>query len=127
MTAANINDLRRAFYGGDEQALLQSYYDAGLSFADLLASIDTSVITASLATGVITQTFATADATHAARTSAATAVTAATDVTPFGYTTQAQADAIVTNLNAVRADLADTAALLNFVIDGLQAAGHFAV
>lgn len=69
-----------------------------------------------------TQTFSTADKTHAARTSAATATTAATNVSPYGYS-QAQADAIVTNLNAVRADLADTAAVLNSLIDDLQALG----
>jgi len=70
-----------------------------------------------------TQTFSTADKTHAARTSAATATTASTQTTPWGFSTQAQADAIVTNLNAVRADLDDTAQLLNSVIDDLQALG----
>ena len=73
-----------------------------------------------------TQTFATADKTHAARTSSAVATDAATQATPYGYATQAQADAIITAINAVRADLADTAQLLNSVIDDLQALGLIA-
>ncbi len=68
-----------------------------------------------------TQTFATADKTHDTRTSAATATDAAT-LASYGYT-ETQANAIVTNLNAVRADLADTAACLNSLIDDLQALG----
>lgn len=118
----SINDLRHAFFGGvgEEQATLQAFYDAGLSANDLLSGIGEG-----LATGEITQTFSTADATHAARTSSAVATTAAINVAPYGYS-QAQADAIPAAINAVRADLADTAALLNYVIDRLQAAGHFA-
>lgn len=136
----SINDLRHAFFGGvgAEQATLQAFYDVGLSAADF----------ATVATGVITQTYATADATHAARTAAdpaaATAVapasTAATLVTPAGYSTVEQADAIRlatqalitdvasirTQLTALRADHLDTAQLLNHVIDRLQAAGNFA-
>ena len=69
-----------------------------------------------------TQTFATADKTHAARTAAAVVTTAATNVAPYGYS-QAQADAIVTAINAVQVDLADTAQLLNSLIDDLQALG----
>lgn len=38
---------------------------------------------------------------------AAVATTAATDITPFGYTTQAQADAIVTLVNELRAALVE--------------------
>lgn len=70
-----------------------------------------------------TQTFSTADKTHAARTSSAVATTASTQTIPFGYTSQAQADAIVAAINAVRADLADTAAVVNALIDDLQALG----
>lgn len=69
------------------------------------------------------QTFATADRTHAARTSLAVATTGASNVTPFGFTTAAQANAIVTAINALRDDLADTAALLNALIDDLQSVG----
>lgn len=72
---------------------------------------------------VYTQTFSTAGRTHANRTSSAVATTSATSVTPFGYTTQAQADALVTAINAVRADLANTAGLLNALIDDLQSVG----
>lgn len=45
---------------------------------------------------------ATAPAQIAGANQAAVAATASTNVTPFGYTTSAQADAIVTLLNAIR-------------------------
>jgi parallel beta-helix repeat protein len=70
-----------------------------------------------------TQTFATASRTHAARTSAATVTTTSTQTTPWGFSTQAQANAIVTNLNAVRADLDSSAQVLNSLVDDLQANG----
>jgi hypothetical protein len=70
-----------------------------------------------------TQTFATADKVHAARTATAVTTTAATQTTPWGFSTQAQADAIVTQLNNLRNDHLDTAALLNSVVDDLQAIG----
>lgn len=69
-----------------------------------------------------TQTYATADKTHANATAAAVATTGATSTTPFGYA-EAQANAIVTNLNAVIADHLDTKQLVNSVIDDLQALG----
>lgn len=71
----------------------------------------------------VVQTFATADATHAAQTAVAVANTAATNVAPFGYSTAAQADAIRTNLNALRNDHLDLAAFVNTIADALQAAG----
>lgn len=73
----------------------------------------------------ITQTFATADPTLAAQTAAAVAATAATNVAPYGYA-QAQADAIVANLNALRVDHLDLASVVNSVVDALQAAGLLA-
>lgn len=71
----------------------------------------------------ILQTYATADKTHAARTATAVATTAATQTTPYGYSTQAQADDIITQLNALRVDQLDTAQLLNAVIDDFQTMG----
>lgn len=70
-----------------------------------------------------TQTYATADKTHANPGQAAVVTTAATSTTPFGYTTAAQADAIVTQLNNARLDILDLKQLVNSLIDDLQALG----
>jgi hypothetical protein len=85
-----------------------------------------------------TQTFATADRTHAARTSAAITVTYTTDdpaITPDAALTIADGDTPTVNelleyceelndqLAKTRADLADSAELLNAVVDDLQAYG----
>jgi hypothetical protein len=70
-----------------------------------------------------TQTYATASRAHANPTAASVATTAATNVAPFGYATAAQADAIVTAINAVIVDLANAKQVLNQVIDDLQAVG----
>lgn len=80
----------------------------------------------------ITQTFATADGTHAART--ATAVTNAFGTANGTFEdTSGTSSAIANNfqecattMNATIVDLADTAQLLNFVIDKLQALGLLA-
>lgn len=72
-----------------------------------------------------TQTFATADKTHELSTFAAVVETASTQTTPFGYTTAAQADAIPVELNDLGDDVADLKALVNSVIDDLQAYGLF--
>lgn len=69
-----------------------------------------------------TQTYATADQTVAAATSVAVATTAATNSSPYGFA-QAQADAIVTNLNAVIADVLQLRKVVNSIIDDLQAQG----
>lgn len=71
-----------------------------------------------------TQTYATAAKTNPAMTSGSIATTGATNVTPYGFTTAAQANAIVSAVNAlVLADVLDTKKLLNSVIDDLQALG----
>lgn len=74
-------------------------------------------------TSAYTQTYSTASRTHAAPTAAAVATTAATQTTPYGFTTQAQADALVAEHNKLVTDLANTKQLLNSVIDDLQAYG----
>lgn len=80
-------------------------------------------VTLESAAGAMTQTYATADATLGTPTAAATATTGATLVTPAGYTTTAQADAIVTNLNALRNDVLDLAQFVNALVDKLQSVG----
>lgn len=71
----------------------------------------------------LTQTYATATRTHANPTAAAVATTASTTTTPFGYTTSAQADAIVTAVNALVADMANVKQFVNTLADDLQAYG----
>ena len=68
-----------------------------------------------------TQTYSTADRTHADFTSADLVTTAATQTTPWGFGSQAQADAIATQVNALRVDLADLKQLVNAIIDDMQA------
>jgi|GEM_PF-4933953 len=70
-----------------------------------------------------TQTYATADKIHAAMTSADLATTTATQTTPWGFASQAQANAIATQLNAARADIIDVKQVVNSLIDDLQALG----
>jgi len=70
-----------------------------------------------------TQTYSTADKTHANSTFADLATTAATQTTPWGFATQAQADAIATKVNALGADVVDVKQLVNALIDDLQALG----
>lgn len=70
-----------------------------------------------------TQTYATATRTHSNPAAASVATTGATNVTPFGYTTSAQADAIRAAVNNLVTDVANIKQVLNQVIDDLQAAG----
>jgi len=72
-----------------------------------------------------TQTYSTADRTTANMTATAVATTAATSSTPFGYA-EAQANAIVTALNALITDVTELKKDLNGVIDDLQALGLIA-
>lgn len=70
-----------------------------------------------------TQTFSLADKTHAAFTSADLATTAATQTSPWGFASQAQAENIATQFNLLRADVDDAKRLINSVIDDLQSYG----
>lgn len=68
-----------------------------------------------------TQTYSTATRTHPSPTATAVATTTATNVTPYGFTTAAQPNALVAAVNALITDLAETKKVLNAVIDDLQA------
>jgi hypothetical protein len=70
-----------------------------------------------------TQTYATATRTHSNAAQTAVATTGATITTPFGYTTAAQADDIVTQLNAARTDLLNLKQVVNQLLDDLQLNG----
>lgn len=83
----------------------------------------TGIVPTGTAGAAYTQTYATADRTHADVTSSAVATTAATQTSPYGYASAAQADAIPVAINAVEADLLDLKQLVNAVIDDLQAFG----
>lgn len=68
-----------------------------------------------------TQTYSTAARTHSNPT-ATTVVTTAAGLASYGYT-EAQANAIVTAVNALVADVANTKQVLNAAIDDLQGIG----
>lgn len=65
-------------------------------------------------------TYATKSRTLANDTAVNVAATASTNVTPFGYTTAAQADAIPVNINAIRVDLDNAKNVLAQVVADLQ-------
>lgn len=70
-----------------------------------------------------TQTYSTASRTNSAITHAAVATTGATNVAPFGYTTAAQANDIVTQLNNALLEIEELKKLVNSLIDDQQALG----
>ena len=76
--------------------------------------------------GAFTQTYSTASHTHANPTAGAVATTASTNVVPFGYTTAAQADDIIAQLNKLVTDMANVKQTLNAVIDDGQSLGLLA-
>jgi len=70
-----------------------------------------------------TQTFSTASRTVSNPTFTNLVTTAATNVTPYGFTTAAQADAIATKVNQLAADVVILRQLINSLIDDAQAYG----
>lgn len=70
-----------------------------------------------------TLTYSTKSRTNANLTAATVATTAATQAAPWGYSTQAQADALVTQLNALVADVLNIKQVLTQVIDDLKSYG----
>ncbi|GAA1138201.1 hypothetical protein [Nocardioides aquiterrae] len=73
-----------------------------------------------------TQTYSTATRTHSNPTATTVATTAATNTTPYGFTTQEQADALVTAVNALVADMANIKQFANSICDDLQSVGLLA-
>jgi hypothetical protein len=69
------------------------------------------------------QTYVTASRTVANPTFTNLVTTAATNVVPYGFTTQAQADAIATKVNQLAADVVILRQLINSLIDDSQAYG----
>lgn len=72
-----------------------------------------------------TQTYATADKTVANDTAVDLATTAATQTTPWGFSSQAQADDLATQFNALRVDHENLKKVVNAIIDDHQAYGLF--
>ena len=70
-----------------------------------------------------TQTYSTASKTLPAATAADLATTATTQLTPYGFASQAQGDNIATQFNLLRADLDATKQVVNQLTDDLQALG----
>ncbi len=70
-----------------------------------------------------TQTFSTADRTHAARTATSAVTSPAVNLSQYGFAAASQADAVITKLNAVIVDLADTAQVVNALVDDFQSYG----
>lgn len=75
---------------------------------------------ASIRANGLTQTYSTSDVTHPALTSTDLATTAATNVAPFGFATQAQADNIATQFNLLRADLLALKKFVNALVDTME-------
>lgn len=84
------------------------------------AALSLSALVASQA--AFTQTYSTTTATVPAATAVAVATTSATNSSPYGFS-QAQANAIVTGINAAIDDGLVNRKLINQIIDVLQAAG----
>lgn len=80
-------------------------------------------VTAVVRQSAYTQTYATADKTHSNPTGTSVVTTGVTQTTPWGYASEAQGNAVATTINAIIVDVADVKALVNSVIDDLQAYG----
>jgi hypothetical protein len=80
-------------------------------------------ITPSTRASAYTQTYSTASKTVPNATVAAVSTTGSSQVTPYGYTTSAQADAIPTAINALAADVLALKKVITALIDDLQAYG----
>lgn len=79
--------------------------------------------TAQAKSAAYTLTYSTAARTVPAATSAAVATTASTQTTPYGFASQAQADAIPVAINANAADILALKKVVVALIDDLQAVG----
>jgi len=70
-----------------------------------------------------TQTYSTASKTNPTATAANLVTTAATQTTPWGFASQAQADDIATQVNKMQTDYINLQKLVNAIIDDQQALG----
>lgn len=68
----------------------------------------------------ISRSYTTATLAGSAPTATVVSTTGATSTTPFGFTTAAQANALVAAVNALVADVATDRQLLNAVINELE-------
>ncbi len=108
-----------------------------VQFVNLLLSLKVSLIKAGISTQNQQQSLLISDeqiilslslfwpagvqADNATTVGSAVVGTSATQTTPWGYSTQAQANAIVTNLNAIRADIIALNAKVNSILQGERA------
>ncbi len=122
-TEANMIFFGLAANRPDGSTEVKSYFatnTAVLSVWDGSAWVDIPRIPAS--PGAYTQTYSTADRTHENPTATAVGDLVATDG-GWGYSSEANADAVHTAIDALIADVADVKQLLNSVIDDLQSIG----
>jgi hypothetical protein len=70
-----------------------------------------------------TQTYSTATKTHANDTAADISATGATQTTPWGYGSEAQANDVATQFNLLRDDVDNVKQVVNQIIDDLQGIG----
>ena len=88
---------------------------------DLVAFVDAAK--ANAAAVVITKTYDTPADVIPAATAAAVPTTASTTTTPYGYTTQAQADDIPVAINALEADVLALRKMVVTLTQSLEAVG----
>ncbi len=96
-------------------------FEFGASGSNLL--IGFFGVTAIVRTSAYTQTYSTASSTMPNRSSTAVSTTAATQTTPWGYSTQAQADDIITQINNLVTDVNNAKKFVNSLIDDCQSYG----
>lgn len=73
--------------------------------------------------GAYTQTYTSSGKTNAAATASTISTTSATQTTPWGFASQAQAEDIATQFNKLRTDHINLQKLVNAIIDDLQSYG----
>lgn len=97
--------------------------DGGLVAVDNATTTGTTSVDWVQQQSTYTQTYSTAAKTVPAATFVAPVTTSATNSSPYGYATAAQADAIVTGAIANAADILALKKVVNSLIDDLQALG----
>jgi hypothetical protein len=113
---------RLSFYAYDTAARTCLQIEAS-GTAAMIGFLGTAPI---VKTGAFTQTYSTSSHTTANPTATAVSTTAATQTTPWGYGSQAQADDIITQLNKLITDMANAKNNITAIIDDMQAYGLLA-